>query len=214
MGVPGAGAGTYEWTGWGHAGNPVNLQNVGQQWYRNPAWGGHVVWNPKYGYQDYVTIEKMYANAQSPMGAQQFDQAMSSLGLTPNLEGTWGTYFGNDPAHRRVSHQEKMMHQYGVPYNPYGAGAQQMNQPQYGGVTQPYGGYQQPYSSQTSGGAYAPIDTNVTPFSPTAQTQPVKQVQQVQTPQVQVSKAPTQNYARPRNDLGFRGNSRESTWWR
>ena len=166
MPIPGAGAGTNEWTAWGHSGNPVDQRNVGQSWYRNPSWGGHVVYNPQYGYQDYPTIEKMYSQAQSPMDDQAFGQAFEGAGMQKHLGGTWGTHYGNDPKHRIVSHQEKMMNQYGTPYNPYGAAAQQggygpqyqmpgqQGQQQQQMQTQPYGGYNSMYQQPPSMGGY------------------------------------------------------------
>ena len=60
------------WTDWGHAGNPVEYGNVKQDWYRQPSWGGHVVHNPYYGFQDYTEIEKRYSEAEGPVSWDDF----------------------------------------------------------------------------------------------------------------------------------------------
>lgn len=176
--------GAHQWTQWGHGGSPVNLANVGQDWYRNPGWGAHVVWNPQYGYQDYLGIEDIYSQAQGPMNNQAFQQAFSQAGYKPQTEGGWGTHYGNDPAHPLLSHQDKMMNQYGVPYNPYGAGAQQggygqqyqqpQQQPQQPQQQQQQQ-HQQPYQQQPA--------VQSTIQQPSQQQAPQAQQQQYQPPQ-------------------------------
>jgi len=216
MPIPGAGAGTREWTDWGHSGNPVDLRNVGQSWYRNPSWGGHVVWNPQYGYQDYPTIEKMYSQAQSPMDNQAFQQAFQGAGMQKHLGGTWGTHYGNDPQHRVVPHQEKMMNQYGVPYNPYGAAAQQGG---YGRTWNPQANQQQTqggygtYNPPQGGGGYNPIqggDPSTWAPQSQAQTQPVAPSQPVVSP-TPIQQPQQQQYYKPQQR---KPQSRASAWWR
>ena len=78
--VPGYGQGTYQWTDWSQGAQ----QNLGQdQWYRNPSWGGHVVWNPNAGWQDYGTVEHGYESGQT--------------NWTPQMGGDWQQYFPDRP---------------------------------------------------------------------------------------------------------------------
>jgi len=55
---PGGGTGDVDWSHsikWPGAGS-----NVQQNWKRDPSWGGHVIWNPYWGFQDFPTIAQMY----------------------------------------------------------------------------------------------------------------------------------------------------------
>jgi len=72
------------WSDWGQTVNPANIQ---QDWFRDPSWGGHIIWNPQYGYQDYPTIQEQYAGAQGPVSQEQFGQ----WGLTPQFN-PWQSY--------------------------------------------------------------------------------------------------------------------------
>ena len=75
------------WSDWGHAGQQVAPGTVQQDWFRDPSWGGHVVWNPQYGYQDYGDIEGRYSQAGAPVTQEQFGQ----WGLTPQFN-PWQSY--------------------------------------------------------------------------------------------------------------------------
>jgi len=86
--VPGFSEGTYQWQDW--------QQDYGvspeQDWYRNPNWGDHVIWNPQAGYQDYTNVGDLYS------GGGDFGS------LNPQMDGNWQQYFPN----RQVStHAQK-----------------------------------------------------------------------------------------------------------
>ena len=59
----------------------------GQEWLRNPGWGGHIMWNPTYGYQDYRPVAEMYG------GKPMSDEDFAALGLTPQMESGWEQYY-------------------------------------------------------------------------------------------------------------------------
>ena len=86
-------AGTYQWTDW----SPESQANLGtDQWYRNPSWGGHVVWNPNQGWQDWATVENAYAGGtQGSLTAQQGDDWRQYFADRPVMQEQEGWY--NDP---------------------------------------------------------------------------------------------------------------------
>jgi len=98
------------WSDWGHAGQQVAPGTVQQEWVRPDYAGGHIIWNDLYGYQDYPTIEKMYASAQGPVTQEQFGQ----WGLTPQFN-PWQSY--EQFAGRQTYGQQQQAQQGG-----YGAG--------------------------------------------------------------------------------------------
>jgi hypothetical protein len=62
---------------------------VNQTWLRSPQWGGHVIWNPTYGWQDYPTVANMYKEAGGPVSWADFQ----NWGLTPQTDQNWASYF-------------------------------------------------------------------------------------------------------------------------
>lgn len=75
---------------WEHAKKfPGAAANVGQDWYRQPGWGGHIIWNQDLGFQDFPTMAKLYSEAGGPVSQEQ----MMGWGLTPQLGSNWGEYF-------------------------------------------------------------------------------------------------------------------------
>jgi hypothetical protein len=108
---------TYLWSDWGHTGADVNPMNVQQQWFRDPGWGGHVVYNPDVGFQDYGGVEQFYSRAQAPVTQEQLLKQ-----FTPQLSeaGNWRQYFPDRPV---VSHQDKQAAQgYGSTASGVGSG--------------------------------------------------------------------------------------------
>ncbi len=123
-------ASTYNWSPhMGHHYDPWSQEaqsKVGQQWYRDPKWGGHVIWNPDYGFQDLRSVQDFYIGWDQ---SKPWKQAFKKAGFQQQHSdvGDWSQYY-NDPEHRVVSHQEKMQNQYGnawgqpwsQPYGQYG----------------------------------------------------------------------------------------------
>lgn len=73
---------TQSWTGWekDYGGTPT-----GDQWFRDPSWGGHAIYNPEYGFQNYTDIGDFYQ--QQGWGAD-----LSGAGLTPQMGSDWASY--------------------------------------------------------------------------------------------------------------------------
>lgn len=80
---------------WEHAKKfPGAGANVGQEWYRQPGWGGHVIWNPSLGFQDFPSMAKLYEGAEGPVTQEQ----MMGWGLTPQMGSNWEDYYsGRQP---------------------------------------------------------------------------------------------------------------------
>ena len=75
-----------KWENFGYSGS------VPDDWQRNTQWGGHVIWNPQYGWQDAGTVAGMY------------NQGGGLSGLTSQMGGDWRQYYGD----RNVwTHDEK-----------------------------------------------------------------------------------------------------------
>ena len=94
--------GTYLWTpymghdfgGW----SPAMQANVQQQWWRDPGWGGHVIWNPNWGFQDLESVQNFYKNW-DPTATPKFHQAFKAAGFTKQLSdaGNWSQFYGDRP---------------------------------------------------------------------------------------------------------------------
>ena len=63
--------------------------NVGQEWLRDPSWGGHVIWNKDLGWQDFPTMAEHYAGAGGPVTQEQ----MMGWGLTPQMGEDWREHY-------------------------------------------------------------------------------------------------------------------------
>ncbi len=74
----------YTWTDWGEQASP----NVKQTWYRSPQWGGHVVYHPYWGWQDYMDVLGKYEEG-GPYNYEDFQK----WGFTQQLEPDWKKYF-------------------------------------------------------------------------------------------------------------------------
>lgn len=70
---------------------PGAAANVQQEWLRDPRWGGHVIWNPDLGFQDFPSMAKLYAEAGGPVSQEQ----MMGWGLTPQMGSDWTEYYGD-----------------------------------------------------------------------------------------------------------------------
>jgi hypothetical protein len=79
------------WGGWG--GEPFDLPQMKQVWWRSPEWGGGIVWHPYWGWQDKNVIKALYEQAQGPVTWQQF----ISWPLERHLEPDWRIYYPNYP---------------------------------------------------------------------------------------------------------------------
>ncbi len=58
-----------------------------QEWLRDHRWGGHIMWNPTYGFQDYRTVAKLYD------GKEMSDEDFANLDLTAQHGPEWEQYF-------------------------------------------------------------------------------------------------------------------------
>ena len=77
---------------WSHSQNwPGAGENVQQNWRRDPSWGGHVVWNPYWGFQDFPTIAQLYHEAGGPVTREQ----MMGWDLTQQPGPDWAQYYGD-----------------------------------------------------------------------------------------------------------------------
>ncbi len=77
--------GTNLWTDWNHTNTGMDPSWVQQQWYRNPSWAPHNIWNPTYGFQNINDIEKLYAQAGQAVTPEMFAQ----WGLTPQMAASF-----------------------------------------------------------------------------------------------------------------------------
>ena len=75
--------GTRQWTDWDYTGQGVDPSWIQQQWYRNPSWAAHQIWNPDVGFQNIVDVEKAYAGAGGPV------QDIFSLGFNPQMAASF-----------------------------------------------------------------------------------------------------------------------------
>ena len=91
--IPGMGQGTSKWPEW----ESQYGVNPSEDWYRNPQWGGHVIWNQDYGYQDYPTVGNLY----------QGDQGLG--GLTSQLGGSWQDYFPGREVEQNTAGQQQQL---------------------------------------------------------------------------------------------------------
>ena len=68
-------------------------QNPMQQWYRDPSWGGHIGWQPEYGFQDWTDVgNQVYHTGGWEQDYATFQQNMNAAGFTPQM-GNWQDYF-------------------------------------------------------------------------------------------------------------------------
>ena len=86
---------------WGAGGYNMNWMekaddipaNPMQQWYRDPSWGGHIGWQPEYGFQDWTDVgNQVYHTGGWEQDYSTFQQNMQAAGFTPQM-GTWEQYF-------------------------------------------------------------------------------------------------------------------------
>ena len=129
MGRPGwFNPGTYNWTP--HMGHDIgdwsqgNQANVQQQWWRDPSWGGHIIWNPQYGFQNLGSVQDFY-KGWDPSATPNFAKAFSQAGFTKQQSdvGNWTQFYPDRPV---VQNQPKSQ-QYGQPPP---SGQYQWGQPQ------------------------------------------------------------------------------------
>lgn len=129
---------------------------IGQQWYRSPSWGGHVIYNPQYGFQDLRKVQDFYLGWDQA-GTPNFSKAFSQAGFQKQLSnvGDWTQYY-NDPEHAHITHQQKLaMYSNAPPTGQYQWGSQQ---PQ---ATPTYG----TQSASSGNGMYSPrYGSNVAQF--------------------------------------------------
>lgn len=133
----------------GHDYDPWTQQaqsNVGQQWYRSPSWGGHVIWNPQFGFQDLRQVQDFYIGW-NPEETPNFAKAFQNAGFNKQLSnvGDWTQFYG-DPEHAHVSHQQKL-----AMYGGQNQSASNWGQSQQSTPDPPYGS-----TTQTGRGFYAP----------------------------------------------------------
>ena len=75
---------------WSHSTKwPESGANVQQNWRRDPSWGGHVIWNPYWGFQDFPTIAQQYSEAGGPVTREQ----MMGWDLQQQPGPDWSQYF-------------------------------------------------------------------------------------------------------------------------
>ena len=67
-------AASYQWTDWQKDFGDISPK---EQWTRNPNWGDHIVWNRKYGYQDYNKVGNLYKSGKD------------ASSLTPQFAPAW-----------------------------------------------------------------------------------------------------------------------------
>ena len=86
---------------WGAGGYNINWMekaddipaNPMQQWYRDPSWGGHIGWQPEYGFQDWTDVgNQVYHTGGWEQDYATFQQNMNAAGFTPQM-GNWQDYF-------------------------------------------------------------------------------------------------------------------------
>ena len=150
MGRPGwFNPGTYNWTP--HMGHDIgdwsqgNQANVQQQWWRDPSWGGHIIWNPQYGFQNLGSVQDFY-KGWDPSASPNFSKAFKQAGFTKQQSdvGNWREFYPDRP----VVQNQPRGQQYGQQY--------QWGQPP---PTQPTYGDTATTSAETEGdstGFYAP----------------------------------------------------------
>lgn len=80
-------SGASQWQYWNEV--DVDPSWVNQTWLRSPEWGGHVIYNPYFGWQDYPTVANLYKEAGGPVSWKDFQ----NWGLTPQMGQNWATYF-------------------------------------------------------------------------------------------------------------------------
>ena len=77
---------------------PETQANVQQQWWRSPRWGGHLIWNPNWGFQDLSQVQNFYRNWDAGT-TPKFHQAFKAAGFQKQLSdaGNWSQYYGDRP---------------------------------------------------------------------------------------------------------------------
>jgi hypothetical protein len=94
--------GTYNWTpSMGHDigdWSPQTQANVQQQWWRDPSWGGHIIWNPQYGFQNLGSVQDFY-KSWDPSTTPNFSKAFRQAGFTKQLSdaGNWSQFYPDRP---------------------------------------------------------------------------------------------------------------------
>ena len=118
MGRPGwFNPGTYNWTpSMGHDiadWSPDAQANVQQQWWRDPKWGGHLIWNPQYGFQDLSQVQDFY-KGWDPSTTPNFAKAFSQAGFSKQQSdvGNWTQFYPDRP----VVQNQPQGQQYGQQY--------------------------------------------------------------------------------------------------
>jgi len=142
--------GTYNWSPeMGHDiadWSPEAQSNVQQQWWRDPKWGGHIIWNPQYGFQNLGSVQDFY-KGWDPSATPNFSRAFREAGFSKQLSdaGNWREFYPDRPV---VQNQPK--NPWGQ--NPYG-------QTQWGQPPAPTPSYGDDTKAETTGestGFYAP----------------------------------------------------------
>jgi hypothetical protein len=81
--------GEEQWGSWG--GEGLWDDKVKQQWYRHPSWGGHVVYHPFWGWQDWGNVVEQYEGAEGPVTWQQFKK----FPFEKQMGTDWEKYYGD-----------------------------------------------------------------------------------------------------------------------
>ena len=114
--------GTYNWTPeMGHDigdWSPETQANVQQQWWRDPKWGGHIIWNPQYGFQNLGSVQDFY-KGWDPSATPNFSKAFRQAGFTKQQSdvGNWREFYPDRPVvqNQRYGQAPQGQYQWGQP---------------------------------------------------------------------------------------------------
>ena len=94
--------GTYNWTpSMGHDigdWSPETQSNVQQQWWRDPSCGGHIIWNPQYGFQNLGSVQDFY-KSWDPNTTPNWSKAFRQAGFQKQQSdvGNWSQFYPDRP---------------------------------------------------------------------------------------------------------------------
>jgi hypothetical protein len=78
--------------------SPEAQARVQQKWWRDPSWGGHIIWNPQFGFQNLGSVQDFYKNW-DPTTTPNWSKAFSQAGFTKQLSdaGNWREFYPDRP---------------------------------------------------------------------------------------------------------------------